>query len=82
MFALDDAEIRKGRLMLQPGGAGERAFADLMRRAAVANDLATLGRPITPALARLAMALPHDPNCVALSLQQAIAGNRELAELR
>ena len=82
VFALDAGAIRKGQLMLPPGGPGERAFARTLARAAVVHDLARAGRPAHPGLVRLALALPHDGSCIAATLMTAIAASPDVAALR
>ena len=82
VFALDAGAIRRGELMLPPGGPAERAFAQTLQRAAVMQDLARVGRPANPLLLRMALAVPHDANCMATTLLAAIAANPEIAALR
>ena len=82
VYALDTTQIRKGQLMLPPGGPGERAFARTLARAAVVHDLARAGRPAHPGLVRLALALPHDGSCIAATLMTAIAASPDVAALR
>ena len=82
VFALDAGAIRKGRLMLPPGGPAERSFAQTLQRAAVMQDLARVGGTAHPLILRMALSVPHDANCMATTLMAAIADNPEIAALR
>ena len=73
VFALTEAEMKRGDLMIAPGGAAERSFAATLRGIAVARDFGTgPAGPLGRAMRRAALAQPHDAACVVGALSEAI----------
>jgi predicted amidohydrolase YtcJ len=73
VFALTEAEQRRGDLMIAPGGGAEHSFAATMRGIAVARDLGPApAGPAARAMRRLAESRPHDAACVAEALSAAL----------
>jgi hypothetical protein len=73
IFALTEAEMKRGEPMIAPGGPAEASFAAAMRGIAVARDLgAAPARPGAAARRRLAAAALHDPACLAATLTAAL----------
>jgi hypothetical protein len=78
IFALTEAEIRKGEMML-PGGTGDTPFQRFLVKASVERDLARSGRPIRPGLEGYVRAIsngPHDGGCVTRLLDDFAASIR------
>jgi predicted amidohydrolase YtcJ len=75
IFALTEAEIKKGQLMM-PGGTSDTPFERFLVKASVDRDIARTGRPLRPGLESYVRAMtkgPHESGCITRMLDNYIA---------
>jgi predicted amidohydrolase YtcJ len=75
IFALTEAEMKKGEMML-PGGTGDTPFQRFLVKASLYRDMARSGRPLRPGLEGYLTAMsngPHEGGCVTRLFDDAFA---------